>query len=232
MPDKDIKILWAESAGRCNFSGCGIRLSVSDNSSGYTLGEMAHIRGKKPGSSRYDASQSDKERNSHTNLILLCPTHHTIIDKPENEGSYPANVLHDMKNAHIAWVNSKLDNLAYNKKEKLAHYLLPLLEENHRSFMRYGPSSDIARKNPQSDAHLVWLEERLATIVPNNRLTSQKISENIGLFDSSEHSICNEFLLHARTYERWVCTDASYEVVTRFPQSFSKMIRKLADAST
>jgi len=54
----------------------------------YTIGEMAHIRGENPGSNRHDENQTAEQRNDYENLILLCPNHHTLIDKRENEGLY------------------------------------------------------------------------------------------------------------------------------------------------
>jgi len=49
---------------------------------------MAHICGDKPGANRHDAGQTDAERDDYQNLILLCPTHHTLIDRKENESVY------------------------------------------------------------------------------------------------------------------------------------------------
>ena len=82
MPIKlvDIKILWAKSGNRCAM--CNNTLVIDHHaSSSCPIGEQAHIKGDKPGSARYDSDQSDIERNSYSNLILLCPTCHTIIDK-------------------------------------------------------------------------------------------------------------------------------------------------------
>ena len=78
ITEKSIKLLWSNAAGRCSFSGCYERLSVEQaaSSATYTLGEMAHIKGKKAGSNRYDSTQTATERDSYENLILLCPTHH------------------------------------------------------------------------------------------------------------------------------------------------------------
>ncbi|HAY96656.1 HNH endonuclease, partial [Shewanella sp.] len=55
---------------------------------------MAHIKGNKLGSNRYDPEQTDVERDSYENLILLCPTHHTLIDKAENESEFSVELLH------------------------------------------------------------------------------------------------------------------------------------------
>ncbi|HAD87362.1 MAG TPA: hypothetical protein DCG48_08375 [Rhodospirillaceae bacterium] len=91
---KNVKILWANAAGRCAFPDCHEKLSIAEagKSAPYTIGEMAHIRGEKPGANRHDPKQSTDERNGYENLILLCPSHHALIDKPENVGEYPVEL--------------------------------------------------------------------------------------------------------------------------------------------
>jgi hypothetical protein len=160
---KAAKLLWASAAGHCSL--CRGKLYFLDADEGqYTIGEMAHIKGDKPGANRHDAKQSDAERDSYSNLILLCPTHHTEIDKPENEKAYPVEALHELKSAHEAWVRDRVNAKAFSDKQGVATSLLPLLIENHEVFKSFGPHSEIARKNPNSDAHKIWLSERLSTI--------------------------------------------------------------------
>jgi len=45
------------------------------------VGEIAHIRGKAPGTARYDPNMSDEDRAHESNGLLLCPTCHTRVDK-------------------------------------------------------------------------------------------------------------------------------------------------------
>lgn len=64
------------------------------------VGEVCHIKGSRPGSARYDSAQSATERNHRDNLILMCPTHHTVID--DDEISYPVERLLLIKRDHEA----------------------------------------------------------------------------------------------------------------------------------
>jgi hypothetical protein len=229
-----MKILWANAAGRCAFPGCQCRLCTDEaaKAAPYTIGEMAHICGEKSEASRYDASQSDVQRNDYANLILLCPNHHTLIDKPENLKKYSVEVLHKIKSNHERYVHERLEIRGFEKKEEVAAYLYPLLKENHEVFLSFGPKSEIARKNPESDAHGVWVSERLSTIIPNNRKIVEIAEANSGLFTPTEQAILKKFALHARSYEGWVTDDVSYEGVVRFPEEFDKLISGLADART
>jgi hypothetical protein len=200
----------------------------SGNAAPYTIGEMAHIRGEKPGANRHDATQTAVQRDGYANIILLCPTHHTIIDKPENLAAYSVNTLLNMKLQHNRDVEDRLKKEAYKDKFEVARAIHPLLAQNHAVFKNYGPHSEIAQKNPESDAHAVWLSMRLATIVPNNRQMAEITSANAKLFSVEEQKILATFEVHARGYEQWVQDEISYEGVVRFPAQFATLITELA----
>ena len=230
---KDIKLLWSNAAGRCAFPECRVKLCGERSAleSRYTLGEMAHIMGEREGSNRYDATQDDAERNAYGNLILLCPNHHTMIDRRENEALYTVETLRDMKVGHETFVAGRLNEpICYNKYE-VARHIYPLMRDNYNVFIEYGPHSEIARKNPNSEARSVWLHERLSTIVPNNRRILSIIESNGALFSGPEQAVVSRFALHARSYERWVRDEVNYEGVVRFPVEFDEFVKELIDAS-
>lgn len=131
---------------------------------------MAHICGDKPGANRHDAGQTVAERDDYQNLILLCPTHHRLIDRKENEATYTVKVLLAMKADHEARVLARLDEEPMKTKADIARAILPPLEVNKQSWAQYGPLSEIARSQPHNEeAHAMWVDERLSVIVPNNR---------------------------------------------------------------
>ena len=117
MKEKDIKLLWGRAANRCAFPDCRIKLSHDKKtaSESFPLGEQAHIIGKEEGSARSNSILSDEERDSYHNLILLCPNHHTLIDK--NLEDYPTEKIHMIKSQHEYWVESTLSE-AYEAKAK------------------------------------------------------------------------------------------------------------------
>jgi hypothetical protein len=78
-----LKKLWAASGNQCGFPGCEEK--VVDIEQEIVVGEICHIRAQSPGGPRYDPDLSDDEVDAHSNLILLCPTHHTYIDKNPEE---------------------------------------------------------------------------------------------------------------------------------------------------
>lgn len=231
---KNTKLLWSGAAGRCSFQNCLEKLCITDAGkfAPHTIGEMAHIKGERTGSNRFDGTQSDGERNAYPNLILLCPTHHTTIDKKENEEQYTVDILLAMKKEHEDRVNTRLDGEKLDNLNQVAIAIGILLAENHVSWIFYGPLSDLAKKNPHNDeAFSVWRSERLSTIAPNNRNIARILECYKGKFPSEDQVLIAEFLIHARSYERWVNDEISYNTVVRFPVEFSNLIEGHADAS-
>jgi hypothetical protein len=87
-----IKRLFALSGNRCAFSDCSAPLVEE---SGTVTGEICHIRAANPGGPRYDQGQSDSERNSAANLLLLCARHHKLLDSEPDR--YPISILEQLK---------------------------------------------------------------------------------------------------------------------------------------
>lgn len=105
---KDRKQLWSASGGMCSyhFNGedCERKLFTTNGEIDTNLGEECHIIGKEPGSARYQEEFSDKE--TYSNAILLCNTHHKIID--DNPNVYPVDVLKKMKTTHEQLISAKI----------------------------------------------------------------------------------------------------------------------------
>jgi len=102
IPANEIKILIAASGGRCAFSRCG-KLLVTESPHGADSifsGEACHIVAHSRQGPRGKSELSEEERNHHTNLILLCQEHHTIVDKRPTV--YSVRVLQAIKAAHEA----------------------------------------------------------------------------------------------------------------------------------
>lgn len=70
------------------------------DSNGLVLGEICHIHARNAGGARFNRELPLKQRQSEQNLILLCGTHHKIVDG--DPSSYQAPTLRDMKSIHNA----------------------------------------------------------------------------------------------------------------------------------
>lgn len=100
IPESTLKMLWAQAAGRCEFPGCNAILYRDDLTQfRANRAYVAHIIADKAGGPRGDSELSPKLVKDIANLMLLCDTHHRLIDH-EQVDEYGAEVLQSFKNAH------------------------------------------------------------------------------------------------------------------------------------
>lgn len=113
-------MLWGRAGARCSFSGCQIELIKlgETGSEDAVLGEEAHIIAQSKDGPRGEVRIEPQRIDLYENLILLCPTHHTLVDAQPSK--YDVDVLHDMKTTHERWVDSNLRNA--NRAEEF-HYI-------------------------------------------------------------------------------------------------------------
>jgi len=100
IPETEIKILFAKSGNLCAFPSCQTPIIANEGDEDKPLAEMAHIIAYQDNGPRSDPNIPVSERNKASNLILFCPTHHTIVDKFEFQ--YNVHVLREMKRLHEA----------------------------------------------------------------------------------------------------------------------------------
>jgi hypothetical protein len=79
---KDIKRLWALSGALCAFPDCKMALiDSSEEPDPIVIGEMAHVISSSDSGPNPDPTFPTTARDEYDNLVLLCPTHHTLVDK-------------------------------------------------------------------------------------------------------------------------------------------------------
>ena len=106
-PQNTRRVLDIQSLNQCAYPECTKTLvEPSAGKSGSTVtGQICHIHALKPGGPRWKEGLSPEERNSPENLIMLCPTHHAVVDgQPE---FYTAELLQQWKWDHEAKVRSQ-----------------------------------------------------------------------------------------------------------------------------
>ena len=92
------KILFAKSGNVCAFPDCDSPIIADVGDDSKPLAEMAHIIASSDDGPRSDPSLPTAEINKASNLILLCPNHHALVDKFEYQ--YNTHVLREMKLQH------------------------------------------------------------------------------------------------------------------------------------
>ncbi len=179
---KDQKILWAKAAGRCSI--CKVELTLDTSSNSVTLGEMCHIVGEKNNeqSPRGISKLNSEERNSYSNLILLCAHHHREIDK--NYEKYTIEFLHSIKGKHEIWVTESLSAKEIDPDELVYSELIDLLStklqlDNWDWFISHAVRNLIDQEFIFASDIIV--ERYLATIFPTTKPKLKKCIEELML---------------------------------------------------
>ena len=224
IAEKEIKLLWGRAAGHCSNPDCRQKLSETHGADeSFLTGEMAHIIAQNVGGPR---GNSDGGPDTYSNLILLCPTCHTKIDKAP-KGTYPVEHLQSWKNQHEEWVNSWSRVEKIKSTKELMVLVSRLLAENKYYFDLYGPNSDTAASNPASSAFAIWVARRLDTILPNNRKILHALDVNMNLIPPELAGDVLAFKDHATSYE--MNQYGRLETYKLFPMSFAEGIMKWID---
>jgi hypothetical protein len=108
---RDRKILWGRAGNRC--AKCRTLLVPATESSGSQalVGEECHIVSPRPSGPRGgEARPGGVSPDAYENLILLCPTDHSLVDQLPTD--YPVAKLVALKADHEAWVEQSLDAYA------------------------------------------------------------------------------------------------------------------------
>ncbi|MFF1563788.1 HNH endonuclease signature motif containing protein [Streptomyces sp. NPDC058293] len=135
------KLLWGRAGNRCAFPECiqALTMDLGTEESevlatvGVVMGEEAHIRSARPDGPRYDAEYDVSKLDTYENLLLLCPTHHTLIDKNSGAG-FSVATLEGMKTSHEGLVTESLgagEESQRELSERMAALLLVWEQKMH-----------------------------------------------------------------------------------------------------
>lgn len=102
IKSKVIKELYAKSGNTCSFPGCANKLFCEKEN----ISEICHIQGLNPNSARYNPNLTNDEVNDIDNLILFCPTHHSLVDQMPSK--YTVKCLKQMKTKHEREFSSQI----------------------------------------------------------------------------------------------------------------------------
>lgn len=161
IPERIKFILWGRAAGRCQYDGCNTplwrdRLTKVEFNTAY----IAHIIADQQSGPRGDPFLSEKLRSDISNLMLMCDTHHRLIDI-ENIDGHPVELLQRMKLKH----EQRIELLSSVCEEKQSHILF------------YGANIG------QHTAKITW-DAAVNAMVPE-RYPAEKPGIEIGLSNSS-----------------------------------------------
>jgi hypothetical protein len=105
ISEKTSKLIWGQCAARCCICK-GDLVHAPKGAVISLLGEVAHIVGETIAAARGESLLTQTQRNASENLLLLCRSHHKIVD--DDPASYSIQVLRDLKQRHIEWIAATL----------------------------------------------------------------------------------------------------------------------------
>jgi hypothetical protein len=204
----DLKLLWGRSAGICSNPGCRKELTLDlDMAGSLNIGEMAHVIARQPAGPRGDGKGGN---NSYDNLILLCPSCHTLVDKAPAD--FSEEKLRSWKTSLEAKVRTFGKTETYPNIGELKATVTRLLIENRQIWSDFGPKSDAAEEDPGSNLAIVWNLKKLNTIVPNNTRIINIIETNAKLLTPEQYELYVRFKAHATAFEQ-----NQYHRLDRYP---------------
>ena len=149
-PLPDVEILYSGAAGRCCFPGCRLNLVIESKKEGKKkqIGKIAHIVAHSKKGPRGDSSYPLEKRGTYENWILLCGTHHDIVDAFDSE--YTVAELRKMKRNHEDWVHNTLEarvqKTTFAELEVAAKYILSKISVTTKtSFELLPPAKKLER---------------------------------------------------------------------------------------
>lgn len=108
---------------KCYYPGCPVAsVSIFKDGTEAKNVQIAHIVAVSPKGPRY-RELPEGETNRFTNLILLCTSHHSRVDKKANADKYPEPVLRRWKQENEHDLRSKVDGLDKLTEDELNNHL-------------------------------------------------------------------------------------------------------------
>lgn len=117
ISDKTRKILWGRSGNRCAICKHELIIGSTSTNDESVIGDECHIISRQLQGPRHDSSFPNKKLDTYENLILLCRIHHKMID--DQDETYTATILQQMKFNHETWVSQKLSDTSQLKPIRL-----------------------------------------------------------------------------------------------------------------
>jgi len=210
--------LFAAASGHCQKPDCLDTLFPVEMGGDKHIAEMAHVIPHGDTGPRHEERPAgDFDTDSFDNLILLCPTCHTKIDK--NPEAYPRHILIAWKQQHLANLALKQGIRSYADREHVRDAISRIMSENRAVWEKFAPvdGSDF-EYDPESAASKAWEQRMRSVILPNHYRALAIIGANFTLATEGEKKAFSEYKEHVRgLVERHVCRVSSRAI--RFPQS-------------
>lgn len=198
--------LFSAAAGHCQRPDCHQPLFPAEMGGDKHIAEMAHVIPHGETGPRYEERPAGEfEADSFENLILLCPTCHTIIDKDPD--GYSRGTLLGWKNNHLAALAHRQGIRAYDERGQARDAVVAAMAENKAVWKEFAPSDGSRFEyDPESEAANTWVQRMRGVILPNHFRILAIIRANLHHLTEDERQTFARYQEHVRGLsERHVC---------------------------
>ena len=214
--------LWTSSAGVCQNPGCRKELFKSFADGAITsIEELAHVIAQTTNGPRGHDQLPLTERDEFENIMVLCPSCHSLIDKAPHQ--FPPATLLEWKNNHAAAVKRALLTPVCKDRSELRRAVRVLLDRNRGIFETYGPHSTGAA-DPLTEAAKQWQRLILTDILPSNRKIVALLETNGQLLTKREQETLRAFIVHAEAFEYNHVSGEKNPVAPLFPKEMNNIL--------
>jgi hypothetical protein len=214
--------LFSEAAGHCQHPDCLEPLFPVEMGGDKHIAEMAHVIPHGQNGPRHEERPvGEFEADSFENLILLCPTCHTIIDK--NPDAYTRSKLLDWKSNHLAALAHNQGIRAYDERGQVREAVATAMAENKAVWKEFAPATGSSFEyDPESEAATTWVQRMRGVILPNHFRIQAIIKANLHHATKTERETFARYQEHVRGLsERHVCGIAGRAI--RYPAEMDEI---------
>ncbi|MNN35225.1 hypothetical protein D3C81_1490710 [compost metagenome] len=186
------------------------------------IAEMAHVIPHGEKGPRHDERPSGEfEVDAFENLLLLCPTCHTIVDK--NSAAYSRSTLLEWKNNHLAALAQKQGIRTYDDRAGGRSAVVGAMAENKAIWDELAPFEGAnADLDPESAAAKTWSHRMRNVILPNHFRIQAIVKANLQHMTGVELATFARYQEHVRGLtERHVCGIAGRAI--RYPTKMDEI---------
>ena len=210
--------LFSDSAGHCQRPDCLQPLFPNEMGGDKHIAEMAHVIPHGESGPRHEERPAGAfEVDSFENLILLCPTCHTIIDKDPD--GYSRTTLIGWKRSHLVALAFRQGIRTYDERSQVRSAITVSMAENRAIWREFAPADGLSCEyDPESELAKTWEQRVRGVILPNHFRIQAIIKANLNHMTDAELEIFARYQEHVRGLtERHVCGIASGAI--RYPEN-------------
>ena len=189
-----------------------------------SIDELAHVIGQSAVGPRGDDPLPLEARNDGSNIVLLCPTCHKIVDDMNALDIFTPEILRGWKSDHERRVRHGAAIPTFDSREQLNESVTRLLTENLGIWRNLGPESPAAQE-PMSEAAGQWQHRVRHTIIPNNRRILEMVDANQHFLGGEEIDVVEDFRVHAAALDLNYTSGTRRANAPRFPDAFPPLFK-------